>query len=99
MLYLCDGFKPVEMGKTLAVACLASVAFMSVMYFFTNIFGKVGSFLMLVFMVIQLQVLWEPTPWNCPEALSLTFMTGYRSLIRWKPSEVPYQEAKVFRKP
>ena len=44
----------VEMGKTLAVACLASVAFMSVMYFFTNTFGKVGSFLMLVFMVIQL---------------------------------------------
>ena len=27
---------------------------MSVMYFFTNTFGKVGSFLMLVFMVIQL---------------------------------------------
>ena len=54
MLHLCDGFEPVEMGKTLAVACLASVAFMSVMYFFTNTFGKVGSFLMLVFMVIQL---------------------------------------------
>ena len=99
MLHLCDGFEPVEMGKTLAVACLASVAFMSVMYFFTNTFGKVGSFLMLVFMVIQLEVLWEPTPWNCPEALSLIFMAGYRSLIRWKPSEVPYQEEKVFRKP
>ena len=27
---------------------------MSVMYFFTNLMGKVGSFLMLVFMVIQL---------------------------------------------
>ena len=49
MLHLCDGFEPVEMGKTLAVACLASVAFMSVMYFFTNTFGKVGSFLMLDF--------------------------------------------------
>lgn len=54
MLHVCDGFEPVEMGKTLAVACLASVAFMSVMYFFTNTLGKVGSFLMLVFMVIQL---------------------------------------------
>ncbi|MFQ7287775.1 MAG: hypothetical protein ACLRPV_02060 [Lacrimispora saccharolytica] len=97
MLHLCDGFEPVEMGKTLAVACLASVAFMSVMYFFTNTFGKVGSFLMLVFMVIQLAGSVEPTPWNCPEALSLIFMTGYRSLIRWKPSEVPYQEEKVFR--
>ena len=54
MLHVCDGFEPVEMGKTLAVACVASLAFMSVMYFFTNTFGKVGSFLMLVFMVIQL---------------------------------------------
>ena len=27
---------------------------MSVMYFFTNTFGKVGSFLMLIFMVVQL---------------------------------------------
>ncbi|HIX29119.1 MAG TPA: YhgE/Pip domain-containing protein [Candidatus Blautia stercoravium] len=54
MLHVCDGFEPVEMGKTLAVACVTSLAFMSVMYFFTNTFGKVGSFLMLVFMVIQL---------------------------------------------
>ena len=54
MLHVCDGFEPVEMGKTLAVACVVSLAFMSVMYFFTNTFGKVGSFLMLVFMVIQL---------------------------------------------
>lgn len=54
MLHICDGFEPVEMGKTIGIACLASVAFMSVMYFFTNTLGKVGSFLMLVFMVIQL---------------------------------------------
>lgn len=54
LLHVFDGFAPVEMGKTIAVACLASVAFMSVMYFFTNSFGKVGSFLMLIFMVIQL---------------------------------------------
>lgn len=44
MLHLCDGFEPVEMGKTLAVACLASVAFMSVMYFFTNTFWQSGKF-------------------------------------------------------
>ena len=54
MLHSFDGFEPAEMTKTIAVACLASVAFMSVMYFFTNLLGKVGSFLMLVFMVIQL---------------------------------------------
>lgn len=54
LLHVFDGFNPVEMGKTLFVACLASVAFMSVMYFFTNSFGKAGSFLMLIFMVVQL---------------------------------------------
>lgn len=54
LLQVFDGFEPVEMGKTMLTACLASVAFMSVMYFFTNSFGKAGSFLMLIFMVIQL---------------------------------------------
>ena len=54
MLHVCDGFEPVEMGKTLAVACVASLAFMSVMYFFTNTFGKVGSFLMLVTYPLEL---------------------------------------------
>ena len=53
------------MGQTLLVACVASVTFMSVMYFFTNLMGKVGSFLMLVFMVIQLAYRWAPTRWSC----------------------------------
>lgn len=54
LLHVFDGFNPAEMGRTIGFACLASVAFMSVMYFFTNFIGKVGSFLMLVFMVVQL---------------------------------------------
>lgn len=54
LLHVFNGFSPVEMGKTLAFSVLASVTFMAIMYFFTNTFGKVGSFLMLVFMVIQL---------------------------------------------
>ncbi|WP_283129313.1 YhgE/Pip family protein, partial [Allofournierella massiliensis] len=53
-LHAINGFDPGRMGQTLLVACVASVTFMSVMYFFTNLLGKVGSFLMLVFMVIQL---------------------------------------------
>lgn len=53
-LHLFDGFTPVQLGRTLLVACTASLAFMAVMYFFTNTLGKAGSFLMLVFMVIQL---------------------------------------------
>ena len=54
LLHTINGFTPVEMIKTLGFAILASFTFMSIMYFFTNTFGKVGSFLMLVFMVVQL---------------------------------------------
>lgn len=54
MLYLANGFRPSEFAGTLAAAVLASVAFMSILYFFNLWLGKVGSFLMLIFMVVQL---------------------------------------------
>lgn len=54
MLCLINGFRPVELGETILVACIASMAFMSIMYFFNVLFGKVGSFIMLIFMVVQL---------------------------------------------
>lgn len=54
MLHLINGFSPVELGKTIIVACIASTAFMSIMYFFNVWLGKVGSFIMLIFMVVQL---------------------------------------------
>ena len=53
-LHVFDGFNPANWGLTIAVAVAASLAFMSIMYFFTNFIGKAGSFLMLVFMVVQL---------------------------------------------
>ena len=53
-LHFALGFDPARLGQTIVVACLASVAFMSIMYFFNVLLGKVGSFLMLVFMVLQL---------------------------------------------
>lgn len=53
-LHFFNGFSPVEMTKTLGFTLLASATFMSIMYFFTSTFGKVGSFLMLIFMVVQL---------------------------------------------
>ena len=49
-----NGLNPVEAGKTVFIACLTSVTFMSIMYFFNIVFGKVGSFIMLIFMVLQL---------------------------------------------
>lgn len=48
------GFEPQYLGKTILVAVVSSMAFMSVMYFFNVCFGKVGSYLMLIFMVLQL---------------------------------------------
>ena len=54
LLHVFNGFTPIEMTKTVLFACLTAMAFTSIMYFFNITFGKVGSFFMLVFMVIQL---------------------------------------------
>ena len=54
ILHFTLGFEPARLGQTVFVACLASIAFMSIMYFFNVLLGKVGSFLMLIFMVLQL---------------------------------------------
>lgn len=54
ILFVCNGFQPVRMGETIVVAMISGAAFMSMMYFFNVLLGKVGSFLMLVFMVLQL---------------------------------------------
>ena len=39
-----DGFDPERAGLTALTACAASVAFMSVMYFFTSLLGRSGKF-------------------------------------------------------
>ncbi len=54
MLKQINGFQPEEMGKTIFIACLSSLAFMSLIYFFNACFGKIGSFIMLIYMVVQL---------------------------------------------
>ena len=54
MLKLILGFQPEYLGRTILVAMVASMAFMSVMYIFNICFDKVGSYLMLIFMVLQL---------------------------------------------
>jgi len=48
------GFEPASMSKTFVVGIATVAAFMSIMYFFNLLLGKVGSFLMLIFMVLQL---------------------------------------------
>lgn len=47
-------FEPTELLNTFLVAGIAAIAFMSILYFFNVWLGKVGSFLMLIFMVVQL---------------------------------------------
>lgn len=48
------GFTPGSMLKTIIVGLAAVTAFMCIQYFFDILFGRVGSFLMLIFMVLQL---------------------------------------------
>lgn len=47
-------FEPTELLNTFLVAGITAIAFMSILYFFNVWLGKVGSFLMLIFMVVQL---------------------------------------------
>lgn len=53
-LTLINGLSPLQFLKTLAIACLISAAFMSMIVFFNISFGKIGAFLVLIFMVFQL---------------------------------------------
>lgn len=54
ILHVTNGFVPVRPGNTMLVSAVASICFMTIMYFFNALLGKVGSFIMLVFMVLQL---------------------------------------------
>lgn len=49
-----NGLNPQYLGRTLLIAILASLAFMSILYFFNAFLGKIGSFIMIIYMVIQL---------------------------------------------
>lgn len=48
------GMDPISPGKVLGFLILESIAFMSLVTMFNVILGKVGAFLMLIFMIIQL---------------------------------------------
>jgi len=48
------GFEPANAVKTISVACMSSMAFMMLFWFFNLLMGKIGSFILLVFMVLQL---------------------------------------------
>lgn len=54
LIKLFNGLEPAYLGKTYLVAIISSLAFMSIIYFMNLLLGKVGSFILLVFMVLQL---------------------------------------------
>lgn len=54
LLHSILGFEPENMKLTLLVGVVASLAFMSILYFFNAFLGKVGSFVMVIFMLLQL---------------------------------------------
>lgn len=76
-LHFFNGFAPKEMGKTMLVASFASLAFMSIMYFFNTALGKVGSFLMLIYMVVQL----AGSAGTYPVELSGSFVPSIHSFL------------------
>ena len=49
-----NGFQPEYMGKTLIIACLASIAFLTLEYCINFFLDIIGDFILLVFMVLQL---------------------------------------------
>lgn len=53
-LVLMNGLSPLQTFKTFLIACLISAAFMSMIVFFNITCGKIGAFLVLIFMVFQL---------------------------------------------
>ncbi len=53
-LHLFLGFEAEKLGLTLVVGVVSSLAFMSILYFFNAFLGKVGAFLMVIFMLLQL---------------------------------------------
>lgn len=76
-LHFFNGFAPKELGKTMLVASFASLAFMSIMYFFNAALGKVGSFLMLIYMVVQL----AGSAGTYPVELSGSFVPNIHSFL------------------
>lgn len=76
-LHFFNGFAPKEMGKTMLVTSFASLAFMSIMYFFNAALGKVGSFLMLIYMVVQL----AGSAGTYPVELSGSFVPSIHSFL------------------
>ena len=53
-LMLFNGLDPAYLGRTYLVAISASLSFMAIVYLMNLLLGKVGSFILLVFMVLQL---------------------------------------------
>lgn len=54
ILMLVNGLQPKQVVTTFIFACLVSAAFMAMIVFLNITLGKIGSFLVLVFMVLQL---------------------------------------------
>jgi len=53
-IMLFNGLEPAYIGRTYLVAIAASLSFMAIVYLMNILLGKVGSFILLVFMVLQL---------------------------------------------
>ncbi len=71
------GFEPVELGKTIVVSCAVSCVFMSILYFVNALMGKVGSYLMVIFMLLQMSA----SAGTYPVALSADYVAKIHKYI------------------
>jgi putative membrane protein len=78
LLHVFDGYDPSLFGKTILVAVIASIAFMMMFYFFNLVLDKVGSYVLLIFMVLQL----SGSAGTYPIELSDSF---YQSIHKFMP--------------
>ncbi|MBM6614899.1 YhgE/Pip domain-containing protein [Desemzia sp. RIT804] len=72
------GMDPIYPGKVLGFLVLESLTFMSIVTLFNVVFGKVGAFLMLIFMILQL----ASSGGTYPIALSSSF---YQNIYPYLP--------------
>lgn len=54
LIRLINGLEPAYLGRTYLIAIVASLSFMAIVYFMNLLLGKIGSFILLIFMVLQL---------------------------------------------
>lgn len=105
LLMALNGLDPQQVGMTFGFAILVSMAFMSMIVFFNAAFGRVGEFLMLIYMVVNLggsagtYPLETSAPWFKTIHPYVPFsysVDGFRNVISMNDPSAIYGDIMVF---